>query len=96
MRPAGGKLSLELRHECGEAINGFGWELGEPTEGCSLQGCRKHSTQHCIVRGIKTHMGSIRIHMVVWVGGSIIPSLLKPFHLSDNRASMKMLVKGCR
>jgi len=37
MRSAGGKLSLELRHECGKAINGIGWELGKPVKDRSLQ-----------------------------------------------------------
>jgi len=36
VQPSCSKLGFELRHECGEAINGVGWELGEPTEGSSL------------------------------------------------------------
>ena len=68
MRPVGGKLSFELHHECGEAINGVGWELGKPAKGCSLQRCRKHLAQHCIVRGVETHMGGVGIHMLVRVG----------------------------
>ena len=43
MRPACSKLSLKLHHECGEAVNGIGWELGKPAEGCSLKRCRENS-----------------------------------------------------
>jgi len=72
MRLAGGELGLELHHECGKAINEIGWELGKPVKGCSLHRCRKHSAQHCIVRGVETHMGGVGIYMLVRVSRPVV------------------------
>jgi len=72
VRPAGRKLSFKLCYERGKAIDGVGWELGEPTKGCSFQGCGKHSAQHDVVRGVETHMGGVGVHMLVRVGLPVI------------------------
>ena len=96
VRPSGSKLGLELRYECCEVVNGVGRELGEPTEGSSLQGRGKHLARHCVVRCVKTHMGGIGIHMLVWVGCTVIPVLVEALPTVDNGASMTTLVKGCR
>jgi len=66
--PTSGELGLQLRHEGGKAVNGVGWELGEPAKGCSLQPSGKNSTQHCIVRGVETHMGGVGVHMLIGIG----------------------------
>jgi len=96
MRPAGGKLSLELHHECGKTINGIGWEFDKPAKGCSLQRCRKHSPQHCIVRGVETHMGDIDIHMLVRVSRHVVSVSVETLPLSGSGSSMIVLLKGCR
>jgi len=54
------KLSMELG------------EFGEPTKGCSLQGCGKHPAQHGVVRGVETHMGGVGVHMLVRVGRPVV------------------------
>jgi len=73
VRPAGRELSFKLSDERGKAIDGVGWEFGEPTEGCTLQGSGEHSAQYGLVRDVETHMDGVGLHMLVWVGRPVIP-----------------------